>query len=86
MQKKVKFPKIKESEYAVLVANKDTGVILDIDFDIYISDNQIVYRIFSNIESVNQFIKDISEHREDIEIIVYDNNQNVVILYSPNKY
>lgn len=82
----MKFPKIKESEYAVLVANKDTGVILDIDFDIYISDNQIVYRIFSNIESVNQFIKDISEHREDIEIIVYDNNQNVVILYSPNKY
>lgn len=82
----MKFPKIKESEYAVLVANKDTGVILDIDFDIYISDNQIVYRIFSNIESVNQFIKDISEHREDIEIIVYDNNQNIVILYSPNKY
>lgn len=36
MQKKVKFPKIKESEYAVLVANKDTGVILDIDFNRYI--------------------------------------------------
>lgn len=78
----MEFPKIKESEYAVLVANKYTGAILDINFDIYTNNNQIVYRIFSNIERVNKFINNLFMYREDIEIIVYDSNQNLVMFQS----
>ena len=46
---KMEFPKIKKSEYAVLMADSN-GVILDIYFDIYYkSSNQIVYKVFSSL-------------------------------------
>ncbi|QHN65426.1 hypothetical protein [Bergeyella cardium] len=73
------FPKIKESEYAILIADSNTGIILDVDFNIYIDDNQAIYRIFSSIDEVKEFIEEILKEKENIEIIVYDNNKNVVM-------
>lgn len=74
----MEFPKIKKSEYAVLMADSN-GVILDIYFDIYYkSSNQIVYKVFSSLEEVREFIKETLKQKENIEFIVYDNNENVV--------
>jgi len=73
------FPKIKESEYAILIADSNTGIILDVDFNIYIDNNQAIYRIFSSIDEVKEFIEEILKKKENIEIIVYDNNKNVVM-------
>ncbi len=73
------FPKIKESEYAILIADSNTGIILDVDFNIYIDNNQAIYRIFSSIDEVKEFIEEILKEKENIEIIVYDNNKNVVM-------
>ena len=74
----MEFPKIKKSEYAVLMADSN-GVILDIYFDIYYkSSNQIVYKVFSSLDEVEEFIKETLRQKENIEFIVYDNNENVV--------
>ena len=73
------FPKIKESEYAILIADSNTGIILDVDFNIYIDNNQAIYRIFSSRDEVKEFIEEILKKKENIEIIVYDNNKNVVM-------
>ena len=74
----MEFPKIKKSEYAVLMADSN-GVILDIYFDIYYkSSNQIVYKVFSSLDEVKEFIKETLKQKENIEFIVYDNNENVV--------
>ena len=71
--------KIKKSEYAVLMADSNTGVVLDIYFDIYYkSSNQIVYKVFSSLDEVEEFIKETLRQKENIEFIVYDNNENVV--------
>ena len=53
------FPKIKESEYAILIADSNTGIILDVDFNIYIDNNQAIYRIFSSIDEVKEFIEEL---------------------------
>ena len=46
----MEFPKIKKSEYAVLMADSNTGVVLDIYFDIYCkSSNQIAYKVLSSL-------------------------------------
>ena len=75
----MEFPKIKKSEYAVLMADSNTGVVLDIYFDIYYkSSNQIAYKVFSSLDEVEEFIKEILRQKENIEFIVYDNNENVV--------
>ncbi len=74
----MEFPKIKKSEYAVLMADSN-GVILDIYFDIYYkSSNQIVYKVFSSLEEVREFIKETLKQKENIEFMVYDNNENIV--------
>ena len=75
----MEFPKIKKSEYAVLMADSNTGVVLDICFDIYYkSSNQIAYKVFSSLDEVEEFIKETLRQKENIEFIVYDNNENVV--------
>ena len=77
----MEFPKIKKSEYAVLMIDSNTGVVLDIYFDIYYkSSNQIAYKVFSSLDEVEEFIKEILRQKENIEFIVYDNNENVVRL------
>ena len=74
----MEFPKIKKSEYAVLMADSN-GVILDIYFDIYYkSSNQIVYKVFSSLEEVREFIKETLKQKENIEFMVYDINENIV--------
>ena len=75
----MEFPKIKKSEYAVLMADSNTGVVLDIYFDIYCkSSNQIAYKVLSSLDEVEEFIKETLRQKENIEFIVYDNNENVV--------
>ncbi len=75
----MEFPKIKKSEYAVLMADSNTGIVLDIYFDIYYkSSNQIAYKVFSSLDEVEEFIKETLRQKENIEFIVYDNNENVV--------
>ena len=82
---KMEFPKIKKSEYVVLMADSNTGVVLDIYFDIYYkSSNQIVYKVFSSLEEVKEFIKETLKQRENIEFMVYDNNENIVELQEQN--
>lgn len=77
----MEFPKIKKSEYAVLMADSNTGVVLDIYFDIYYkSSNQIAYKVFSSLDEVEEFIKETLRQKENIVFIVYDNNENVVRL------
>ena len=77
----MEFPKIKKTEYAVLMADSNTGVVLDIYFDIYYkSSNQIAYKVFSSLDEVEEFIKETLRQKENIEFIVYDNNENVVRL------
>ena len=61
------------------MADSNTGVVLDIYFDIYYkSSNQIVYKVFSSLDEVEEFIKETLRQKENIEFIVYDNNENVV--------
>ena len=63
--------KVKDSEYAVLMAESNTGVVLDIYFDIYYkSSNQIVYKVFSSLEEVKEFIKETLKQRDNIEFMV----------------
>ncbi len=61
------------------MADSNTGVVLDIYFDIYYkSSNQIAYKVFSSLDEVEEFIKETLKQKENIEFIVYDNNENVV--------
>ena len=81
----MEFPNIKKSEYSVLMADSNTGVVLDIYFDIYYKgSNQIVYKVFPSLEEVKEFIKETLKQGENVEFMVYDNNENIVELQEQN--
>ncbi|MCJ7936057.1 MAG: hypothetical protein MUW56_21115 [Chryseobacterium sp.] len=74
------FPTLKENEFTVLMANGETGIVLDINFNIYQNnnENQHVYSIFENIQEAREFINRISGEYDKIEFIIYNSKQEVV--------
>lgn len=76
----MKFPTLKENEFTVLMANCETGIVLDVNFNIYQNnmENQEVYSIFENIQQAKEFVNKISEEYDKIEFIIYNSKQEVV--------
>lgn len=76
----MKFPILKEHEFAVLMANGETGIILDLNFNIYQNNIEIqnVYSIFENIQKAKKFVENISAVHQKIEFIIYNSKQEVV--------
>ncbi|CAD7805318.1 hypothetical protein CHRY9390_01349 [Chryseobacterium aquaeductus] len=74
------FPTLKENEFTVLMANGETGIVLDINFNVYQNnnENQHVYSIFDNIQEAREFINGISGEYDKIEFIIYNSKQEVV--------
>ncbi|MFY7814754.1 MAG: hypothetical protein ACOVRK_06110 [Chryseobacterium taeanense] len=76
----MKFPILKEYEFAVLMANGETGIILDLNFNVYQNniETQNVYSIFENIQKAKDFVESISTVHQKVEFIIYNSKQEVV--------
>lgn len=74
------FLSLKDYEFVVLMANAETGIILDKNLNTHlsISENQDVYSIFENIQKAKEFINEVSESNDKIEFIIYNSKQEVV--------
>ncbi|MFB9080246.1 hypothetical protein ACFFLS_11850 [Flavobacterium procerum] len=74
------YPILKEDEVAVLMANCETGIVLDAKFNIYQNNMEIqdVYSIFKNFQQAKEFISKISEEHDKIEFIIYNSKQEVI--------
>lgn len=81
----MKFPTLKDYEFTVLMANSETGVVLDINFNIYQNnlENQNIYSIFESIEEAKAFVNRISVEHEKIEFIIYNSKQEVAEFIKP---
>lgn len=76
----MKFPILKEYEFAIIMADGETGVILDLNFDIYQNDteNQEVYYICESIQKAKEFVDKTSLAHDKVEFIIYNSKQEVV--------
>lgn len=75
----MKFPALKENEFTVLMADCETGIVLDVNFNRYQNNhtNQNVYSVFADIEQAKEFINRVSEKHDKIEFTLYNSNQEV---------
>ena len=73
-----KFPELKSTEVALVRADNNTGIVLDVDYKIYINVNQIKYSIFDSIESAITHINENKKTHKNMEFVIYDNFGNVV--------
>ena len=75
----MKFPNLDSNQFAVIMADSHTGVILNVNHEVYKSDsNDSMYTVFENIDSAKDFIKDIAMINDRIEFIIYDYKQKTV--------
>lgn len=72
------FPDLKSTEVALVRADNNTGIVLDIDCKIHTNTNQIKYTIFDSIESAITYINENKKTYKDIEFIIYNKFNNVI--------
>lgn len=73
-----KFPELKSTEVALVRADNNTGIVLDIDYKAHANVNQIKYSIFDSIESAITYINENKKTYKNIEFVIYNNFNNVV--------
>lgn len=82
-----KFPKISEDQVVVVMVDGSTGIVLNVDREIYKNDvNKEEYLIFDSIEDAHKFIKKISDLDDRIEFWIYDYKQEVLICVKSSRY
>ncbi len=77
-----KFPIINLDQFALLFIDRNTGHVLDIDFNVSISDTQKCYTLFSLLSDAKEFgeqkTKTIDQGKKNIGYYIYDNKEQVV--------
>lgn len=74
-----KFPILVEPQVALLRVNKNTGIVLDDQFNTDVSVDQKRFTVFESLNEANKYIESFVNERKDIEFVVYDMNQNILI-------
>lgn len=73
------FPILKDPQVVLVHAEYNTGYVLDDTFNLYTGEEaQKKFKIFNNLEQAITYIKSILSIRKDIEMIVYNSNEEVV--------
>lgn len=73
-----KFPELKSTEVALVRADNNTGIVLDVDYKTHTNMNQIKYSIFDSIESAITYINENKKMYKNVEFVVYNNLNNVI--------
>ncbi len=77
----VKKPLIPKGHFYVLVADINTGHILNLNGSIHLSDQdeEIVYFLSGEtLNEITQKAQGLLEEREGIEVLIYDSNNNFI--------
>jgi hypothetical protein len=72
------FPQIRENEFALMFADRNTGILLDEKFMWNFHMDKKVYKIFNSFEKVKEYVEPIISSRSDIDYVVYDCDENVI--------
>jgi len=73
------FPTLKENQFAVVMADGYTGIVLNVDNTIYENNTAAnIYFVFEDIESAKEFIKNYGSLHEKNEFIIYNHKQEMV--------
>lgn len=69
------YPSLKPNEVALMFCEVATGHVLDIHFELRISDKQEVYVVFESLDAAIGFAKKTIEERPTIECNIYGAQQ-----------
>lgn len=74
-----KFPILKDGQFALVIADGETGHVLNHKGEIYKNDSHDdVYWSFDNLDLAKDFIKKQSILNDKIEFLIYDKNKTIL--------
>ena len=83
----MKFPDLNKNEFAVVMADNNTGIILDTNQKLYRNNSgNSACSIFENINDARDFIEKIAMTNDKIEFMIYDYNQQLVDIIKAKAY
>jgi hypothetical protein len=65
------FPELNKDQVALLRADINTGIILDLAYKYATKDDQKVFTVFENLDDAIEFAKKIILEKKDIECCIY---------------
>ena len=80
------FPVIKENQFVLVRAYYDSGIILDENLNVVISDEQNCYTIFNSMNEVIDYAKALVNQRGDIECNIYNSSDKPILCIDINNY
>lgn len=72
------FPKLQINQVALMRADKNTGIVIDENFDFALRKDQKVYSVYNSYEEALTYANRISSERINVEIVIYDHNKEVI--------
>jgi len=73
-----KFPELNEGEVALMMADRNTGIVLNEDFKYATDPSQKVYRIFDNIDDALEYAKVLIAEKKTVECYVYERGEKLL--------
>jgi len=71
-------PKLQSTQYALLVVDIYTGIVLNTDLQYFLSDGKDVYLVFDDLQSVRDFISQLSQKSNVYEYHIYDSDYTLI--------
>jgi hypothetical protein len=76
-------PILKFNEYAVLMADIYTGIILNTNFEFHNNEiNESCFKIFCDLESAELFVRETISSGKKVEIVIYNYSYDIVNIVS----
>jgi len=75
------FPNIIDKEVVLMLADRNTGVVLDDKYEFCISNLQKVYTVFNTFEDALAFIRKIKKEKSNIEFVIYGKDKKVLKIF-----
>lgn len=67
-------PEMKSTQFALLVVESATGIVLNTELRRFLNDGKEVYLVFDDLLSVKEFISQTSQKHKRYEYHIYDSN------------
>jgi hypothetical protein len=74
----MKIPEVSENQYVIIAASASTGIILNHDNSPYLAAGSEYYTIVDGFDNAIEFAKKEIQNRENIEIIIYNDKQEMI--------
>lgn len=76
----MEFPIIKNEQVVLMMAEKNTGTVLNINLATYREDidNGPVYMVFDNLEKAHDYINTLKVSNQNLEFVLYNHQRSVI--------